>query len=205
MFVTDTSSLTLDLSPGNYGLKPEDELSKLNLLSLFQAVEVRLNVGQSVRMASIAAMAGRITSLTISGHKDLLDLKRCVGLSYLKLSDLSGVSNVDVSGLAVLNTLEFEECADLAALNASGCTELSEIKGCSGLTGLITLDVGDSKFSDLDLVNSVGLQFLTIPGNMNNLRLPRFINYNCKGGIGPAYITVPGREVMRMGGGEVLH
>jgi hypothetical protein len=52
MFVSDTQLLTLDLSPGNYGLKSGDELSKLNLLSLFQAVEVRLSVGQLVRMAS---------------------------------------------------------------------------------------------------------------------------------------------------------
>ncbi|MDR1032202.1 MAG: hypothetical protein LBL30_03740 [Holosporales bacterium] len=143
-------------------------------------------------------MAGGITSLTISGgHKYLLDLRGCVGLRYLKLSDLNGVNGINISGLAMLSMLEFEGCADLAALNASGCMELSEIRGCSELTGLITLDVGDSKFSDLDLGNSVKLQFLAIPGNMINLRLPRLtdISITCKGKH-PVNITIPCTEMM---------
>jgi hypothetical protein len=198
MFIPDAQLLILDLSAGNYGLKPGDELSRLNLLSLFQAVEVTLNIGQSIRLASIAAMAGGITSLIISGgHKDLLDLRECVELKHLKLSDMSSVNVVDVSGLVVLNTLEFEGCADLAVLNASGCVELSEIHGCSGLTGLNTLDVGDSKFLNLDLSNSVGLQSLIIPGGMVNLNLPRFTDISCTcKGTHPVNITIPGTGMM---------
>jgi hypothetical protein len=198
MFIPDAQLLTLDLSAGNYGLKPGDELSRLNLLSLLQAVEVTLNVGQSVRLASIAAMAEGITSLTVSGgHKDLLALRGCVGLKYLKLSDMSSVNVVDVSGLALLNTLELEGCVDITELNVSGCIELSEIRGCSQLTGLIKLNAGDSRFSDLDLGNSVGLQFLAIPGDMVNLRLPRFtdLSITCKG-THPVNITIPGTGMM---------
>jgi len=198
ILISDARLLLLDLSEGNYGLKLGDELSRLNLFSLFQAAEVTLNIGKSIRLASIDAMAESITSLIISGvHKDFLDLRGCVGLRYIKLSNISGVNGVDVSGLTALNTLELEECADLAALNASGCIELSEIRGSAELIGLVRLNIGDSKLSDLDLVNSVKLQFLSIPGNMTNLRLPRLtdISVTCIGQY-PTNVTIPGTAML---------
>jgi hypothetical protein len=165
---------------------------------MFQTVSVVLNIGQSIRLSSIAAMAGTIASLTVNGgHKDFLNLKGCVGLKHLKLSDLSGVNVVDISGLAVLNMLELEGCAGLAMLNASGCTELSEIRGCSELTGLVNLNIVDTKLSDLDLANSVKLEFLTIPGNMTNLRLPKLtgVSITCPGPP-PTNISLPGASIL---------
>lgn len=129
------------------------------------------------KIEDLSGLPNSLQTLDLSGNATLADLSKLSGLSNLKTLDVSGTAVADVSklsGLSSLKTLDVSNTkvrdltglpTGLTSLKASG-NNIEDMSKISGLTSLETLDLSDNLISVLtDLSGFNSLTTLKLQGN----------------------------------------